>query len=713
MTISKLTLNYQLAALCFIVSSQIAFAEKMDEAHPHQLEDIIVSSPMNQSLSETALPVQIISDDELRRKIAPTIGETLENELGITNQSFGPGVGQPVIRGQSGSRVQVLQNSLGSLDASSLSPDHANSTEPLWADRIEVLRGPATLLYGSGAIGGIVNVIDNRIPDHLPERLLQGAIEQRYNTANEGVSSAFKLEGGKDMFAFHIDGFYRESIDLSIPGYAVNESAEAQSHGEEEHAEEEDVFNSQGRLKNTNTRARGGSAGFSLIGDAGFIGVSVNHLDSRYGVPPGAHQHAGEEDHDAHADEMGNEDFERVRIHLEQTRYDLKAELYDPFSFAESLRLRIGYNDYQHMEIENGTPGTIFKNKGVLSRLELVQKPWWIFDHGVIGVQTQNSEFSALGDEAIVPKSDIDSFGFFTVQDIHTENVTYEIGLRVEQQFIDPKGQQRSAHTPISFSTSALWDVTESESVSLSFSRSERAPDVQELYANGAHLATQAYNQGNVDLQVETAHYLELGFHVKRDWIQADFNLYQNWVQDYIASVNNGLFYDSHDDAFVNNCDEADCLPVFASEQEDAQFTGFEAQVSIPLLKTAYGTLETQLFSDYVRGRFDNGNDIPRMPPLRYGMGLSWRDDNWGANVRVTQVEKQENTGENETVTPSYVLLNVGADYRFKMDNDRSLFFFVKGNNLLNQDIRNATSYLRNVAPSAARSVELGLRIGF
>ena len=645
--------------------------------HVHELDQLIISTPLAESTANTALPISILSGNELRIKASSSIGETLKNESGITSQSFGPGVGQPVIRGQTGSRVHVLQNGLGSLDVSSLSPDHSNSTEALWAEKIEVLRGPATLLYGSGAIGGVVNVIDNRIPDNVPENLFEGAFEQRYNTVNEGKSSAFKVDGGKGMLAWHLDGFYRDSINQQIADNAIK------------------GVNDDGRLLNSNARAKSGTAGFSLVGDKGFVGFSINHLDNNYGVPP------------------GNEPDEEIRIDLKQTRYDMKAEIKDPLTFAENLNIRLSYNDYQHVELENGEPGTVFDNEGFESRLELIQKPWAFFDHGVLGVQTKNSEVSALGEEAVIPKADINSIGFFTIQDIHTEYLTYEVGLRIEQQWIDPVGLSEVSHTPVSFSASSLWSVTDEDSIKLTFSRSERAPDIQELFSNGAHLATSSYDLGNPNLKVETSHNIELGFHIDHELFQADINLYQNWVQDYISQNNSGQFFNSDSETFVNTCTHDGCLPVFNAQQQDAEFQGFEAQITVPLMTTDYGHFDSELFADYVRGRFTNGDDIPRMPPLRYGMQISWKNTDWTTQLRITRAEKQENPGLNETDTDGYWLLDLSANYRLNIANYADMLLFVKTNNLLDQDIRHSVSYLRNSAPEAGRGVEMGLKIEF
>jgi len=675
-------LNYQfnLTLLALLLINQQGHA---GSEHVHELDQLIISTPLSDSTSNTALPVSILSGDELRMKASSSVGETLKNEPGISSQSFGPGVGQPVIRGQSGSRVHVLQNGLGSLDVSSLSPDHANSTEALWADRIEVLRGPATLLYGSGAIGGVVNVLDNRIPAKLPESTIEGAFEQRYNTVNEGKSSAFKLEGGAGMLAWHLDGFYRDSIDMQISDSA-------------------NLAESDNRLVNSNARAKSGTAGFSIVDDSGFIGFSINHLDNNYGIPAG----------DGHEEDDHNDEH-IVRIDLQQTRYDMKAEIKEPLAFAESLRLRLSYNDYQHIELENAVAGTVFSNEGFESRMELIQKPWAFFDHGVIGVQTKNSELSAIGEESVIPESDIDSFGFFTVQDIHTDHLTYQLGMRVEQQWIDPTGRSEVSHTPVSFSTSALWSITEEDSIKLTFSRSERAPDVQELFSNGLHHASSSYDVGNSNLDVEVSHNIELGFHIDHDWFQADINLYQNWVDDYISKINNGQFFDEDSGNFSNNCTEDHCFPVFNAQQQDAEFQGFEAQVIIPVLTTSYGQLNSELFADYVRGQFSNGDDIPRMPPLKYGMQLGWEHTDWMTQIRMTRAEKQRNAGLNETNTDGYWLLDVSANYRFGISEHADILLFAKGNNLLDQDIRHSVSYLRNSAPEAGRGAEMGIRIEF
>ncbi len=717
-----------LLMLC-ILTFNVRANEQNDDHDPETLETMIISTPLPQSTDKTALPVTVLSGEQLRLQVGSSLGETLQQEPGITSQSFGPGVGQPVIRGQTGSRVLVLQNGLGSLDASSLSPDHANSTEALWAERIEVLRGPAALLYGSGAIGGVVNVIDNRVPSYIPDQLIEATVEQRYNTVNRGKNTAFKLDGGKGNIAFHIDGFYRDSGNLDIPGLAIDAAAEAETHDEEDVDDDhdEEVQNSSNKLLNSDTESLSGTVGLSWVGEDGFIGISVNHLKNEYGIPPGAHGHGEEEHHDEEEDEDEDEDEdeeehhdeeeeeENVRIDLRQTRYDLKGELSLPYQFANKVKLRLGYNDYQHIEQENGERGTTYDNRGFVSRVELLQDAWWLFDHGVVGFQTRNNEFSALGEEAFVPKSDIDSFGVFMLEDIHLSDVTLEFGVRVEQQWIKPEGLRERSHTPVSASLSALWYVTDTDSLSLSFSRSQRAPDIQELFANGAHLATSSFELGDSSLNEETSHNIELGIRINRDWMQAELNLFQNWVDDYISQFNTGRFFDDSAGQIADNCPTLDCLPVFQAVQRDAQLRGFEGQVTVPIWNFDSGTLETRLFADFVRAEFSDktGGDVPRMPPLRFGGQLGWKAPNWGINLRATRAESQNNPGANETATGGYLAFNVNAQYRLDFGASSSVLLFAKGTNLLNDEIRYSTSFLRNFAPQAGRGVELGLRLVF
>ena len=662
----------------------------------YKLDDVIITSTgLKQATSKSARPVTVLSGDQLQTKIGQTIGGTLQNEPGITSQSFGPGVGTPVIRGQSGPRVRVMQNSLGNNDVSSLSPDHANGVNPIIAERIEVLRGPSTLLYGNGAIGGVVNVIDNRIPEQVPDKLIGGALHQSYDSASTETSSALKLEGGKDIFAYHLDGFYRDQGNVHIGGQPIDEAAARATNPTLEGTPVLD--NPEGVITNSNARSRGGSVGASVVGGVGLAGAAINTLESNYGIPPNG---------------TGSPP---VRVQMNQTKYDFKGQLNKPFALAEEMRMKFGYTDYKHVELDNGEPATTFLNKSYESRLELEHQPIGIVK-GVLGFQSVNSEFSALGEEALVPPTDIDSYGLFAVESFAIGDVTYELGVRGEWQGLTPKEIYDSkSYAPISGSISALWDITKQHQLSLAVTQSQRAPQVQELFSNGVHEATTSYELGDPNLNKEISYNLDLGYRFNADWMTADINLFHNWVNDYIYQNQDFRVFNEDLEDFELFCSgpPGACLPVYQSDQANAIFRGFEAKTVFPLMQNKYGAIDLTLFGDYTRGTFNQGGDVPRMPPLRYGFELSYGKNDWSTDVRLTRGEPQNHAGENQSNTPGYLLLNLGAQYHLATFHDSEVLLFARGKNMTNENIRNSTSYLRNFAPEPGRSAEIGIRISY
>lgn len=670
-----------------MASGPLALPAIAEELTAIKLDDIIVTAPLQEKRSESAMPVTILSDDELRMKTGHSIGETLKDELGISSQSFGPGAGTPVIRGQAGPRVRVLNNGIGSNDVSAISPDHAISVEPLLAERIEVLRGPATLLYGSGAIGGVVNVIDNRIPGQTFDKLVGAALEQRFDSTSDETSTAMKVEGSKDHVAYHLDGFYRHRNNMDIGGSGIDTA----KVGFTDPALAV-VDNPSGYLNNTGAEAISGSAGLSWVGDEGFSGASINNINNNYGIAPNG---TGEE---------------IVRIAMRQNKYDFKSELNNPLPFAKSLRTRLGYTDYEHTEIANGEPGAFFTNKSYEGRVELTHQDIGPL-RGAIGFQAQSSDFNAiekLTEASIVPCSDINSYGVFGVESFDAGPLTYQFGTRVEQTDIRPDGFAGLSYTPVSASASALWKIDPSNSLNLAITRSSRAPNVQELLSNGYHDATRSFDRGSLSLKEETSYNLDLGYRFKADWVRAELDLFHNWAADYIYQHRTGEFVDEEG----NPCVDA-CAPVLQSNQNDAIFKGYEAKLIFPMMENHNGLLELTLFSDYTRGEFKSGGDVPRMPPLRYGLQLDYHKDKLASYLRLTRADDQPYVGEFETSTAGYYLLNVGVNYQVKAYHDAQLMVFAKGNNLLDQNIRNATSYLRNFAPEAGRGAEIGFRISY
>lgn len=650
-----------------------------------ELEEIVVTAPLERKVDEQSRPATVLSGEALRSQMGPTIGSTLSQQPGINNQSFGPGVGQPVIRGLTGPRVRVMENGIGNNDVSNISPDHANSIEPSQADRIEVLRGPSTLLYGSGAIGGVVNVIDNRVPEKKAVHPIGGAFNQIYNSALDETSSSLKLEGGESSFAYHLDGFYRDSGNEIIGGPAIDEPAARASDAAL--AKEPYLQNTYGYVSNTNARAKGGTVGMSWIGDTSYAGASINRLENNYGIPP-----------------IGIPGEPNIRINLTQDKYDFRGGIDKPFDFADKLRFKFGYTDYQHIEYEGGLPGTTWSSNSYEGRAELNHNPIGPLK-GQWGFQSVNGSTSAVGEEATLPYTTIANYGFFGVETLTTDPIIYDFGVRIEPQFVTPaesSGYAPRSFLPVSSSISGLWKLDPINSLSLALTESQRGAQAQELYVNGVHNATRAYEIGNPNLKMETSYNLELGYNFKHEDITAELNLFNNWVNDYIYSQFTGQIY-------------ANELPVLQIEQANAVFRGFEGNINIPVMENRFGYVGVNLFGDYTRGILTsagNGN-VPRMPPLRYGAQLDYNKDKWSGFFRVTRGNRQGYAGENETETPGWILMNIGITYEAKAYADSKVLLYLRGNNLLDQDIRNSTSYLKNFAPEPGRGVQVGFQLSY
>ncbi len=684
-------------------------------AQENRMEHVIVSVPVHKKTAETNLPVTVLSGDELRRVAATSIGETLSNKPGITNSSFGPGVGRPVIRGQQGARSITLQNGTSSADVSSLSPDHAVAVEPLLADSIEVLRGPSTLLYGGGAIGGVVNVIDNRIPVN-PEEGVSGALEYRYDDAPGLDSVVGRIDGGTGNFAFHLSGSTRDFDDLDIPGKAIDEQAlEAGEgllgieHGEGE--EEEALENTDGYIANTDGDADVWTAGASYhFGERGFLGFSVSSFETEYGIPPGAHGH--EEDHeeehdDDHDDEEHEEHDENIRIDLDMDRYDGALHLHGLLpGFVDIARVNVTYTDYEHVELEGAEVGTRFERETWESRVELVHTG----EHnGVVGLQTRFDEFEATGEEAYVPKTDSTELGLFWVEDLDYNRWHIELGARVDWAERDPDARtaDKEDFTLYSASASAGYQFSDAWSASLALSRAARAPATEELFSNVdnsgetlvTHAATGVIEIGNTDLDEETSLNADFSVNWQGEQSWAEFTLFYNQFEDYIFLLNSGQFEDE--------------TPVYLYEQDDAVFYGAEFESHFHLTKLGSGAVWLGVFGDIISGEFDDAGDVPRMPPRRIGSELSWSDEVLNAYVRVVNAGDQDDSGNFETETDGYTRWDAGIDYRFSFYDDTELFAFVKWKNISDEEIRLSTSFLRNYAPQAGESIEAGIRFSF
>ncbi|MEQ8409452.1 MAG: TonB-dependent receptor [Gammaproteobacteria bacterium] len=707
------------------------------DAHDtQQPEQIIVTTPFAQTAAETALPVGSLSGEELREKMANTLGDTLRNEIGISTSSFGPGVGHPVIRGQSGNRVSVLSNGVGVTDASNQSPDHAEGVEVALADRLEVIRGPATLLYGSGAVGGVINVIDQRVPNKLvdsPEFFL----EQSHNSASNENKTVIRLDAATGALAIHLDAFHRENDNVDIPGLALDEAAleaaeellhagEEEHEGEpaEDHEEHEEFENTRGFIGNSNGEAQGASVGLSWIGDRGFIGFSVNGLENNYGLPLGTHSHAGahgdEADHAEDHEEEGHahEDVEFVRIDMDKTRYDAKGQLNFQSGPFDTLDTSIGLTNYEHREVEYFADGgqeigTRFSNDGIESRFTLSHEHSETRS-GVWGLQITDTQFAAIGEEAFIPESGVNTFGLFGVERVVRGRLTGEFGLRHEWTDIESGSLCAKSEQALSLSASALYDVSESGNLHIGLSSSQRTPTVEELYSNvdastcvtyadpealTLHAATNLLEIGNSALKKETANNIEMGYRHHVGPLTGQFSAYHNNIDDYIyLNLTGEEFEGQHLARYM---------------ARDATFSGVEGEVSFALLEQDTATLEMTIFGDLVRAKFAAGGNVPRIPPAKFGAELRYFGDNWSMHLHATRASAQDNVGANELTTPSYTRVSLYGDFHFDVAGSSELKVYLRGDNLLDEEVRNHTSFLKNFAPEPGRAITLGLRFDY
>lgn len=678
--------------------------------------EVIVVEGVAEVVTSTRAEV-VLEGADLRRQVGSTLGATLDDELGVHNASFGPGVGLPVVRGLTGARVKMLQNGLGSHDASSVSPDHAVAVEPLLAEEIHVVRGSSIIRQGGGAIGGHVEVKDRRVPETMPDNAITGAVELRHGRNPQSHAEVFKLDLGAGFLAAHVDGFLRESGLVDIPGGALDEARVREEFGPDAQFE-----NAQGVLPNSDAESRGGSVGASLVADDGFLGLAINTLSSNYGIPPGGLP--------PHSDVPGQRNaIQRIRVDMVQGRRDLKGEVRFDGHLVERLKVQLGLIDYRHHETDNRRISTTFRNDVLEGRGEL---DWRLFDAApaTVGVQWVQREFGAEGFETFVPQSDIDTLGVFAVQRLEFGRLRLELGLRreiseVRPQARDqriggflvvplPQGLDYSAH---SAAFEAEYDLTPAITLRASYSYAERPPDVQELLSLGPHLSTRSFDVGNTALEVERGHIVDTSLRWQAHGWQLELDAYHRRMGGFIYQENLGLLFDIEEQLLRLACVRVDqCVSVFGYQQRDAVFTGYEAQLRIPLPAPAVlDEFELALFTDGVRGYFSEAGagDIPRLPPRTYGVAFEAATTHWQGGIRLTRAEAQRRSGLNETDSDAYLALNAELSYRFEYIGTREAYAFLRARNLLDDEIRNSTSILRNFMPEAGRNVELGLGMEF
>jgi iron complex outermembrane receptor protein len=658
----------------------------------HQEFVVVTATGGAATLSEVAQPVSVLSGPELSLRMQPTLGETLAQQPGVSSTYFGPGASRPVIRGLGGDRVRILQSGVGTADASSTSPDHAVSFDPLSAQQVEVVRGPATLLYGSNAVGGVVNILDDRVPDAAPDRPLHGKADLSGATAANERAGALSLTGGKDRFAWHADFLKRKTDDVDIPGFA--ESAALRAEEEAEGGEGEEHEEVQGVLENSAVDNTGGAAGVSLVGSGGFLGVAFSGLDSLYGVPGHAH-HAEEEAEGGAAEEEA-----AVQVDLRQRRGDLRGEWRHPFRGLRSLRARFGLADYEHQELEGGAVGTVFTNESWEGRLEGRHGKAGPFE-GSIGVQGFRREFSALGEEAFTPPTLTRSWAVFAFEEAPLGSWRLQLGGRVEWQDIESSGEDALTRDFTGYSGSAglVWQGEEGWGVALTAARSTKLPNAEELFSNGPHLATRAFEIGDPTLDKEKSLGLDVSFRKRSGPLTGQLNFFLNRFDGYI---------------FEEGTDEVeDGLQVFRYVQRDADFYGGEAQARIELYHAEPHHIDIDLMADYVRAELrDTDEPFARIPPFRYGVGLHYESPRWTGLLEMRGAAEQDRIGAFERPTDGYTLLNASLAWRAFFGRS-VLELMLRGTNLTDEEARNHVSFLKDMAPLPGRDVRLSLRLAF
>ncbi len=657
------------------------------EAHAQQatgtLSEVTVSaSGLQLGSDDMATPVSVLEGDELVRRREGTLGETLNSEPGIQSTHFGAGASRPVIRGMDGPRVQVLSDGSEVQDASTVSPDHAVVSEPLLARQIEVLRGPSALIHGGGAIGGVVNVLDDKIPTAVPQKGYEGSAEVRAGTGANEKTGAFQLTGGAGNLAVHVEGLARDAGD-----YRVGSG-----------------WGGGGKVPGSFNRTDAGSLGLSWIGDQGYLGLAYTRQTAKYGLPGhnhsfdgchthGDHLHCGGDGHD-HGDGSTPAPGDVPVVDMRSERWDVRGELRNPFAGISALRLRAGVTDYKHDEIEDGAISTTFRNKAHDVRVELQHEPiaGW---RGVFGVQATQRKFSAEGEEAYVQPTDTRRAGLFLLEEYQWQQWRFAAALRHEHQTVDAlTSGLSSSHNGTSASLSAVWKFTPGYQLSSSLTHARRMPTAEELYANGLHMATSTYERGNPNLKPETAQSIDLGLRKTTGETTFGVSVYRNRVKDYI---------------YGRTLDELDGLQLLQYSQADATFTGLEAQVRQRLTRN----LGITLFGDMVRAKLDTGGYLPRIPAARAGLRLDASWQAWDGQVEWVQTARQDRIADFETATPGYGMLNLGVTYSSRFAGGTPWQFYVKGTNLTDRLAYAHTSFIKNAAPLMGRNITVGMRVSF
>jgi iron complex outermembrane receptor protein len=643
------------------------------QANPSLSEVTVTGNPLG---TELVAPAARYSGTGLLLRSQSTLGETLNNTPGVSSTYFGPNASRPVIRGLDGDRIRILSNSGATVDASGLSYDHAVAADPISVERMEVLRGPGALLYGGSAIGGVVNLIDNRIPRE-PMDGIAGKVDLGLASANRERGAGLLLEGGNQRVGLHVDVFNRLTDDVRVP------TSLPCTRG--------DVTDFARRICNSAAHVRGAAVGSSLFFDQGYLGASLATYRNGYGTVA----------------------EDEVTIDMRSTRYALEGELRGLRGPFQSVKAQASHTDYRHTEYEAGMAGTLFSNRGNDVRLEARHVAVGPLQ-GIIGFQAESTRFSADGEEAFAPYSRTRQRALFAFEELATSWGKLTFGARMESVDVQSLGNPLVERfptasrnfNPASYALGALWNLAPSWQLTSNLSRSQRAPRDYELFADGPHVATGAYERGNAALEKERSANVDVGVQWKQGAHHVKVSAFQSRFGNYISLERTGA---------LQNVDD-ELLPEFAYRQVPARFRGLEAEGNIRLLEAA-SKLDLELRGDVVRATNEaTGEALPRIAPVRVGATLVWAQGPWGARLGVDRLARQHRVPAGDAPTAAYTLWSAALTWRAKAG-PANLLWYGRVDNASNKLAYSATSILTQTAPGRAplpgRSVKVGLQASF
>jgi iron complex outermembrane recepter protein len=673
-------------------------------AHAQQtLSPVVVSAnPLGADINDLITPVSVLRGDQLTQNQSSTLGQTLNQLPGVSSSDFGPNSSRPVIRGLDGDRIRIMNNGGASMDVSGLSYDHAVGIEPLLVDQIEVVRGPAALQYGGSAIGGAVNVIDNRIPK-APVKGVHGRGELRAGGAESERAAAGLVTVGDGRFALHVDGSDRKTDDLKVPKQAGRRDDDGPGSL------------NQGRLLNSNADQQSGAIGASLTSDHGYVGLSIDSYKNNYGT--GLFE----------VEDDVTDLTKPKRINLKQDRLTLAGEqrnLSGKMGPLESIRGSFSSTDYKHEELAGGVVESTFKNKGWDSRIEGTHLPIQTSLgslKGAWGIQGSESKFSATSSGthgAFVPNAKTDSKALFVFEELSfAPGKAVNAGFRYEDVKVQSLGGVKhdvetfevdsKKFKPFSLALGYRQDMGSGWTATTGLSYTERAPTFYELYADGDHHATGTYERGNSNNKKEKGTTLELGMKFKTPTTRANFSAYVTEFSNFIGLLKEGEHVD----------DDGHSMPKYKFTGIKARLYGLEADGRFPLATGLFGKasqLNVDWKADYARGENrTTGGALPRIAPFRLSSALVYSEGKYSSQIDVQHAARQNRYADDLGATPSYTMFGLGASYKTAVSGIKSAYLFLRVHNLTNVEARNASSVLRDMAPAGARAIKVGLRGNF